>query len=60
MNIADILIPIALLLNCISIHRIWKRIDNMELWVKYLLRRDIGYYTHMKRKTETQTERKGE
>ena len=58
MNIADILIPIALLLNCISIHRLWKRVDNMESWVKYLLRRDIGY-THMKRKTE-QTEREGE
>lgn len=56
MNIANILIPIALLLNSIAIHKIWKRIDNMESWVKYLLRRDIEYCTYIKRKTR-QTER---
>ncbi len=41
MNIADILIPIAILLNAISIHRIWKRINNMESWVKYLLKKEF-------------------
>lgn len=49
MNIADILIPIALLLNCISIHRLWKRVDNMGAWINYLLRKD--YVKHKTEKT---------
>ncbi len=60
MNISDILISVALLLNTISIHRMWKRIDNMESWIKYLLRKDIGYRTYMRHKTELQTKREDE
>lgn len=51
-TIADILIPIALIANCISISRIIKRLDNIEQWVTFLLKKDDEYCEYKERKGE--------
>lgn len=55
-TVSTILIAIALFINYLSINMIHKSIDNMELWISYLLEKDEDYREYIKRKAKEKTE----